>query len=229
MRGFYSAVQLIGANSVLHLLPGALAGVPPNADIADLPQPLTHVLVTPFHEAYGRLAMPAPFDMNLLVRLSCRLGHEVDPTKMPDWAILQASRLDELQGATLWLAGTLSTMTTTAAYSWQITGHALQAYAWPGQNPPQTEDLFNLGLLTVGEEEQPPILMWAAVRLLTDCCGFTIPLDFLAGRNWAPQPVNLPGAIQPWNFGLAFGHFGFPYTWGNPLAISRTVVHRPLE
>lgn len=136
--------------------------------------------------------------------------------------------VDNLAIAALGICAITSTFTTTVAYSFQLTGSMLQDFAWPKQIPQWVNDMLNMGMLTRGSNIEPPIMMWAAHKLMADCT-FTLPLDYLTTQNWAPQPIAIPGAIQLWHFGLAHDHHGFTYTWGNPLAILHVIVTRPVE
>lgn len=230
VRGFYYAADLIASGHVMYAGEGHVNVVPPDGDAALGP----NVNVTPYHEPYGRITIPRPRDLNILVRLVARLAFVVDAVKPVDYNVLSNIHIQNLIQSSLAIGALASAFTTTANYSAQFTGQSIQAWGWETQNPAHTNDLLHMGWLSIGldtETSRPlmPILLQSALRLMCDACGFSKPADYLANRDWATKQPNLPGMQDAWLGGIAIGFGNWAYNWGNLLAVDRLLALRPLE
>ncbi len=185
---------------------------------------------SPWHECYGGITLPQPTDTNFLVRITSTIGWEMGVEKKRNWDLISTAHLSDLLHSSLAISAIVNTMTTTFSYSLQLAGMHLHHWVWQANNNMEwTNDILNMGVCTRGPANELPVLFTVVLKLMADCCGYSRPADQLLMRDWSSLPVHLPGTHQPQLWGTVAGFEVIPYTIGNPLAISRFLVKRPLE
>lgn len=213
--GWYTAIDLIGVKAVDYH--SAVAG-----------NPAINVLVTPWHECYGRINLPVHGDFNLFYCLTQTLAIEVDPNARSDYGTLHQNRSEQLIASALATCAITSALTTTFFYSFQLRGTHLQHHFWAGNNPAHIDDLLRLGLITRDENGAYAAIHYTVCKTFGDVCSFTRPIGQFNYRDWVSLPIELPNTNLPQADGLAIAP-DWTYTWGNPLYVSRFLIRRPEE